>query len=97
MMTQASLDKNTAIQRISETIDQVIEIKSIYQELDKNQLIETFSTLLDRVSPQMVISLDNERLTNKVRGVMSIELLSTIFDDFTPEQIEMFNAVVEGR
>ncbi|NEP76732.1 MAG: hypothetical protein F6K39_00170 [Okeania sp. SIO3B3] len=97
MMTQASLDKNTAIQRISETIDLVIEIKSIYQELDKNKLIETFSTLLDRVSPQMVISLDNERLTNKVRGVMSIELLSTIFDDFTPEQIEMFNAVVEGR
>ncbi len=49
------------------------------------------------MSPQIVISLDNERLTNKVRGVMSIELLSTIFDDFTPEQIEMFDAVVEGK
>ncbi|GGA44310.1 hypothetical protein [Okeania sp. KiyG1] len=74
-----------------------MESKSIYQELDKNQLIETFSTLLDKVSPQMVISLDDERLTKKVRGVMSIELLSTIFNDFTPEQIEIFDAVVEGR
>ncbi len=45
----------------------------------------------------MVISLDDERLIKKVRGVMSIELLSTIFDDFTPEQIETFNAVVEGK
>ncbi len=45
----------------------------------------------------MVISLDDERLTKKVRGVMSIELLSTIFDNFTPEQIEMFNVAVEGR
>ena len=96
-MTQASTEKNTAIKRISETIDLVMETKSIYQELDKNQLIQTFSTLLDQVSPQMVISLDDERLTKKVRGVMSIELLSTIFDDFTPEQIEMFNVAVEGR
>ncbi len=96
-MTQASIEKNTAIKRISETIDQVMESKNIYQELDKKKLIQTFSTLLDKVSPQMIISLDDERLTKKVRGVMSIELLSTIFDDFTPEQIEMFNAVVEGR
>ena len=96
-MTQASVEKNTAIKRISAIIDRVMENDSLYQELDKNQLIQSFSTLLDRVSPQMVISLDDERLKKKVRGVMSIELFSTIFDDFTPEQIEMFNAVVEGR
>ncbi|MEB3339463.1 hypothetical protein [Okeania sp.] len=96
-MTQASVEKNTAIKRISVIIDQVMENDSLYQELDKNQLIDSFSTLLDKVSPQMVVPLDDERLTKKVRGVMSIELLSTIFDDFTPEQIEMFNAVVEGR
>lgn len=74
-----------------------MESDSLDQELDKNQLIQSFSTLLDKVSPQMVISLDDERLKKKVRGVMSIELFSTIFDYLTPEQIEMFNAVVEGR
>ncbi len=36
-------------------IDKVMESKSIYQELDRDELIETFSKLLDRVSPQMVI------------------------------------------
>ncbi|NEP80831.1 MAG: hypothetical protein F6K39_23275 [Okeania sp. SIO3B3] len=96
-MTQASVEKNTAIKRISAIIDLVMERENIYQELDKNKLIQSFSTLLDKVSLQMVISLDDERLTKKVRGVMSIELLSTIFNDFTPEQIEMFDAVVEGR
>ena len=89
--------KNTVIQRISETIDRVMERESIYQELDQNKLIQSFSKLLDQVSPQIVISLDDERLIKKVIGVMSIELLSTIFDDFTPEQIEMFNAVVERK
>ncbi len=38
-MTQASIEKNTAIKRISETIDQVMESKIIYQELDQNKLI----------------------------------------------------------
>ncbi len=28
---------------------------------------------------------------------MATELLSTILDDFTPEEIEMFNVAVEGR
>ncbi|NEQ35794.1 MAG: hypothetical protein F6K40_05640 [Okeania sp. SIO3I5] len=97
MMTQASVEKNTAIKRISAIIDRVMESESIYQELDKNQLIQSFYTLLDKVSPQMVISLDDERLKKKVRGVMSIELFSTIFDDLTPEQIEMFNTVVERK
>ncbi len=96
-MTQTSVKTNTAITRISETIDRVMERENIYQELDQNQLIQSFSKLLDKVSPEIVSSLDDERPTKKVRGVMSIEVLSTIFDDFTPEQIEMFNAVVEGK
>ncbi|NES06864.1 MAG: hypothetical protein F6K22_31060 [Okeania sp. SIO2F4] len=49
MMTQASVEKNTAIKIISAIIDRVMESESIYQELDKNQLIQSFSTLLDRV------------------------------------------------
>ncbi|GGA44191.1 hypothetical protein [Okeania sp. KiyG1] len=97
MMTQASVEKNTALKRISEAIDQVMESKSIYQELDKNQLIQTFSTLLDRVSPQILLPLNDERLKKRVRRVMATELLSTILDDFTPEEKEMFNAAVEGR
>lgn len=74
-----------------------MESKSIYQQLDRDQLIETFSKLLDRVSPQILLPLNDESLKKRVRRVMSTELLSTIFDDFTPEQIEMFNAAVEGR
>ncbi|MGD1703842.1 hypothetical protein [Dapis sp. BLCC M229] len=81
-MTQTSVEKNTAIKRISETIDQVMERENIYQELDKNKLIQSFSTLLDQVSPQMVISLDDERLIKKVRGVMSI-----LLDQVSPQMV----------
>lgn len=96
-MTQASTEKNTVLKRISDMIDQVMESKSIYQELDRDALVQTFSKLLDRVSPQILLPLNDERLKKRVRRVMATELLWTTPNDLTPEEIEMFNAVVEGR
>ena len=97
-MTQASTEKNTVLKRISEMIDQVMENDSLYQEeLDRDELIETFSKILDRVSPQILLPLNDEQLKERVDRVMSTELLWRILDDFTPEEKEMFNAAVEGR
>ena len=97
-MTQASTEKNTVLKRISEMIDQVMENDSLYQEeLDRDELIETFSKILDRVSPQILLPLNDEQLKERVDRVMSTELLWTTPNDLTPEEIEMFNAVVEGR
>ena len=95
-MTQASVEKNIVLKRISEMIDHAMNNDSLYQELDRDELIHTFSKLLDRVSPQILLPLNDESLKKRVRRVMSTELLSTIFDDFAPEEIEMFNAAVEG-
>ncbi len=97
-MTQASTEKNTVLKRISEMIDQVMENDSLDQEeLDRDELIQTFSKILDRVSSQILLPLNDERFKKRVRTVMATELLSTILDDFTAEEKEMFNAVVEGR
>ncbi len=52
-MTQTSTEKNTVLKRISEMIDQAMENDSFYQELDRDELIQTFSKILDRVSFQL--------------------------------------------
>jgi len=97
-MTQVSTEKNAVLKRISEMIDQVMENDSLYQEgLDRDELIQTFSKILDRVSPQILLPLNDEQLKERVDRVMSTELLWRILDDFTPEEKEMFNAAVEGR
>ena len=96
-MTQTCMEKNIVLERISEMIYQVMKSKSIYQELDRDELIKTFSKILDRVSPQILLPLNDERLKKGVRRVMATELLSTILDDFIPEEKEMFHAAVEGR
>ncbi|MEB3339460.1 hypothetical protein [Okeania sp.] len=92
------MEKNTVLKRISEIIDQAMENDSLYQEeLNRDELLETFSKILDRVSPEILLPLNDERLKKRVRRLMATELLWTILDDFTPEEKEMFNAAVEGR
>ena len=96
-MTQASVEKNTVLQRISEIIDRVMEKDSIYQKLDRDELIETFSKLLDQISPEDINSLDNQELTKRIEGVIIVEAMSHLLDDFTPEEIKIFEAGVAGR
>lgn len=98
-MIQVSTAKDAALSRISAIIEELIKTNTLYtEELDKNELMQIFSDLLDRVvEPEEIISLDGDRLTKRVKGIMAVELLSGMLDDLTPEQIEMFDAAVEGR
>ncbi len=98
-MIQVSTAKDAALSRISAIVDRLIKTNTLYQkELDKNELMQIFSDLLDRVvEPEEIISLDGERLTKRVKGVMASEATAGMLLDLTPEQIEMFDAAVEGR
>ncbi len=40
----------------------IMESKSLYQELDRDELIHTFSKILDRVSPQIILPLNDVKV-----------------------------------
>ena len=98
-MIQVSTAKDTALSRISAIVSELIKTNTLYtEELDKNELMSILSDLLDRVvAPEEIISLDGDRLTKRVKGVMASEVTAGMLLDLTPEQIEMFDAAVEGR
>ena len=96
-MTQVSIEKDTALSRISAIVEDSIQKETVFQNLDKAELIKIFSNLLDKTSPTKVLSLDDEELSDRVNGVMAIEAMSHLLDDFTPEEKEMFFDAVEGR
>ena len=94
-----STAKEAALSRISGIVEELTKSDSLYrEELDKTELMQIFSDLLERVvEPEEIISLDVDSLTKRVRGIMAVELVSGMLDDLTPEQMEMFDAAVEGR
>lgn len=96
-MTQISVEKDTALSRISAIVEDSIQNETVFHNLKKAEIIKIFSNLLDKTSPTKVLSLDDEELTNRVNGVMAVEAMSHLLDDFTPEEMEMFETAVEGR
>ena len=89
--------KHPVLERLSKIVDQLFQNNTLYQqELNKEKIMETLSSLLDKVSPQKLIILDDEQLTKRVKAVMSTELMSNLIDELKPEEVEKFNAVVEG-
>lgn len=96
-MQELSVVKDTVISRISAIIDKLLASDSLFQErLDKSELLQIFSNILDKVSPQELIGLDEEELTDRVDKVMATEAMSRLLDDLTPEQMEIFDAAVSG-
>ena len=89
--------KYPVLERISKIVEQLIQTNPLYQqELNKEKIMETLSGLLDKVSPEKLILLDEEQLAKRVKAVMSTELMSNLIDELKPEEVEKFNAVVEG-
>ncbi len=105
-MTQTSVKKDTFLPTISEIIDELMETETIYQQLSKDELMSTFSMLLEKpknleamLHPQRFANapLDRETLAIRVRRVVSTELLGTLLDGLTPEEVEMFNEAVKRK
>ncbi|XWK90860.1 MAG: hypothetical protein U7127_12695 [Phormidium sp.] len=97
-MVQISDCQSAVLSRISDIVDRIMESRPVYQEeLTKNEVMEKFASLLNNIFPEQLMVLDDENLTKRVKGVMSIELMTHLLDGLTPEEVETFNAAVEGR
>ncbi|MBC6420448.1 MAG: hypothetical protein GDA43_02085 [Hormoscilla sp. SP5CHS1] len=97
-MTQVYMAKDTVISRISGIVDKLMQGEDLFRErLDKNEVMQIFSSLLERVSPEKLLSLDDSELTARVDRVMVREAVAGTLNQLTPEQMKIFDAAVEGR
>ncbi|MBZ8180000.1 hypothetical protein [Oscillatoria salina] len=96
-MTKINIAKEAALSKNLEIVEELLEKDNLFKNLNKNELRKIFTQTLDEVSPEEIISLDNEDLRTRVDRIMAIELLSGMLDDLTPEEIEIFDAAVKGK
>ncbi|NER33983.1 MAG: hypothetical protein F6J93_08050 [Oscillatoria sp. SIO1A7] len=50
-----------------------------------------------KFSPEQLQAIDDEDLAGRLRKIMTTHAVAGMLDDFTPEQMEIFDAAVEGR
>ena len=97
-MIQVCDNKEAVLLRISPIVDRLLQSDSFFKEkLDKEEILHIFSNLLDRLSPEELLALDEEQLKKRVDRVIATEAMSRLLDNLTPEEIEIFDAAVAGR
>jgi hypothetical protein len=59
--------KEAVLSRISERVEKLIQHKSFFQEkLEKDEVLKTFSLLLDKIYPEEILFLDDDELTKRI-------------------------------
>jgi hypothetical protein len=83
-------------QKITEIVDNLINNNIHYQEnLNRQEMI---ANVISNFTPQKVAdfySVSEEELTKRVKRVLSLHLVSGMLNDFTPEEMKIFDEAVK--
>ena len=98
-MTQSTIEKNAVTARISRIVENLMDKETWYREkLDRGEMVNYVSGLIEEyLSPEELQEIDDEDLSDRIRKVLTLEAVSGTLNDLTPEQMEIFDAAVEGR
>ena len=98
MVRQAAI-KNVRLDRIAGIVERAIQEDSQFkQELDRDKMISIiYSTIEENLSTQQLDAIDDRELARRIKKMLVLELVSGMLDDISPEQMEVFDAAVEGR
>lgn len=91
--------QNATFARISGIVEKAIQEDSQFQqELDPEEMISiVYTTIEENLSAEQLHAIDDRELTRRIEKMLVLELLSGMLDDLSPEQMENFDAAVEGR
>ncbi|MDJ1168162.1 hypothetical protein PMG71_01820 [Roseofilum sp. BLCC_M154] len=96
-MTQSTIDKDALTARISRIVEELMEKESWFREkLDLEEMVNYVSGLIEEyLSTDELQEIDDEDLSDRIHKVLTLEAASGMLDDFTPEQMEIFDAAVK--
>jgi hypothetical protein len=94
-MTQI-INHQSNYQKLPEIVKTLIDNNPLYQEnLDKEKMLEVINRTFDPVAVPDVNSISEEKLTKRIKIILSLHLVSGMLNDFTPEQMQIFDESVK--
>lgn len=97
-MQEVSGERDVLVCRISAVVDNLFQNKSLFQEgLDRDEMIQLLVSLFEKFSPEELKAMTDADLTKRINSILVIEATAGMLNDLTPEQMEIFDAAVEGR
>lgn len=81
--------------RISVIVDKLIEREEVFRGIDKAKLMESLWRTIGRLPKGQLESISDKELARRLEGVMSVEVMSGLLKDLSPEQIEAFDEALQ--
>ncbi|NER20698.1 MAG: hypothetical protein F6J86_36565 [Symploca sp. SIO1B1] len=98
-MTKSTIEKDAIAARISRIVENLMESDRWFREkLDLEEIVNYISDLAKaKFSPEQLQAIDDEDLSERIDKIMVTHAVGGMLDDLTPEEMEIFDAAVEGR
>ncbi|MEA5550507.1 hypothetical protein VB713_05860 [Anabaena cylindrica UHCC 0172] len=94
-MTQG-INQQSNYQKLTEIVNNLIDNNHLYQEnLDGQKMIEVMKNTFDPGKVVDVNSISEEELRKRIKRILSLHLVSGMLNDFTPEQMRLFDESVK--
>jgi len=78
-------------EKLPQIVTTLIENNPLYQEnLDREKMIELINNIFNPAEVPDINSISEEQLTKRIKRILSLNLVSGMLNDFTPEQMRIF-------
>jgi len=86
----------TNSQKLTQIVETLIDNNPLYQEnLDRQEMILMINQNFNPVAIPDLNSISEEELTKRIKSILSLNLVSGMLNDFTPEQMRLFDESVK--
>lgn len=94
-MTQITKNQTNS-QKLTQIVEALIDNNPIYQEnLNRQEMILMINQNFNPVAIPDLNSISEEELTKRIKSILSLNLVSGMLNDFTPEQMRLFDESVK--
>ncbi|MBC5793766.1 MAG: hypothetical protein ACKPEO_12720 [Sphaerospermopsis kisseleviana] len=91
-----SINQQSNYQKLTAIVNNLIDNNPLYLEnLNRQEMIDNINHNFDPAFVPDVNSISEESLIKRIKSILSLHLVSGMLNDFTPEQMQIFDESVK--
>ena len=98
-MESKNLNKESMVKRIEQVVSSLMEEDTLLEEaIDYLEMVQDLTNVFEKnLSLENFNPLSDPSLKERCNRIMSVNLLETIGEDFTPEEMEIFENAIQRK
>ena len=98
-MLSTDVRQELMIKRIEQVVSVLMEEEPLFKEdFNSSEIVQHLAQVLEKnLSFEEFNTISDQSLKNRCSGIMSVQLLAKIGQDFTPEQMAIFDDAIKRK